>query len=113
MSYLVFGRPPSAGSGSETALLVSVLGSAIGGVGQALVSELGLPLSYLTIVPGSVTTSAGVASTRIEAGVQVGSRTFVTSIGTVRSAGQPAAGRRHHYRFTTLDPAGHASGGQV
>lgn len=102
VSYLVFGRPPSAGTGSEAALLVSVLGSAIGGVGQALVSELGLPLSYLTIVPGSVTTSAGVASTRVEAGVQIGNRTFLTlNAGLCEVLANQLPGAGIEYRFST------------
>ena len=101
VSFLVFGRPPSAGAGSETSLLVSLLGSAIGGVGQALVSELGLPLSYLTIVPGSVTTSAGVASTRIEAGVQVGNRTFLTlNAGLCEVLANQLPGAGLEYRFS-------------
>ena len=101
VSYLVFGRPPSVGTGNQTALLVSMLGSAIGGVGQALVSELGLPLSYLTIVPGTVTTSAGVASTRIEAGVQVGRRTFLTlNAGLCEVLANQLPGAGLEYRFS-------------
>jgi translocation and assembly module TamB len=100
VSYLVFGQPPSSGTASEASLLVSVLGSAIGGVGQALVSELGLPLNYLTIVPGSVTTSAGMATTRIEAGVQVGERTFFTlNAGLCEVLANQLPGAGVEYRF--------------
>jgi translocation and assembly module TamB len=101
VSVLVFGRLPSTGTGSESSLLASVLGSAIGGVGEALVSELGLPLSYLTIVPGAVNTSTGMATTRIEAGVQVGDRTFLTlNAGLCEIQANQIPGAGLEYRFS-------------
>jgi translocation and assembly module TamB len=87
VSYLLFGRPSfdlvAAGSGSrnELAILQSTLmGYAAGELGQGLVSTLGLPLDYLAIRPGAATQGDpfGFSSTRLEAGTQIGDRTFVT-----------------------------------
>jgi translocation and assembly module TamB len=86
VSYLMFGRPPTdlgqgAGGGRSEVVLAQALGSSIvGGVGQALVSGLGLPLDYLTIVPdaGRTQNALGVGTARLEAGAQLGEKTFLT-----------------------------------
>lgn len=86
VSYLMFGQPPASlsqagvGGRSEAMLAQAVGSSLVGGVGQALASELGLPLDYLTIVPGGGGSggSAGVSTARVEAGAQLGDRTFLT-----------------------------------
>ena len=86
-SYLMFGQPPSTLEGqgiasrqNETVLAQALGSSIVGGVGSALVSELGLPLDYFTIVPGVAQSgnAFGVTEARIEAGAQLGSRTFLT-----------------------------------
>lgn len=82
VSYLMFGQPPSNALSGNVGLS-SVGGSFISGVGQALASELGLPLSYLTINSGingrgTGQVSNGRNTTRLEAGAQLGDRTFLT-----------------------------------
>ena len=82
ISYLMFGVPPSSTGGNESQLgLTAVGGSFVTGVGQALASELGLPLSYLTIQTGAghvAGTPAGTSSARIEAGAQLTDKAFLT-----------------------------------
>jgi len=102
VSYLMFGRPPSAASRGQGAAQ-ALVGDIIGGVGQALVSELGLPLSYLTIVPGAAraNNSLGVSTARIEAGVQVGERTFLTvNAGLCEVLAQQLVGATLEYRLS-------------
>lgn len=86
VSYLIFGRPASdlapSGSGarSEQAILANAAASlAAGELEQTLVADLGLPLDYLAIRPGAGTAGdlLGVGSTRVEAGAQIGERTFL------------------------------------
>ena len=80
-SYLMFGTPsPDFGGGGLGSQAAVVFGGALGGVGQALASEIGLPLNYLTITPGtgSPTSRTGIAASRIEAGVQLSEKTFLT-----------------------------------
>ena len=80
-SYLMFGTPSpdfgGSGLGSQAAV---VAGGALGGVGQALANQLGLPINYITVTPGTgnPTSSTGIAASRIEAGVQIGEKTFLT-----------------------------------
>ena len=87
VSYLLFGRPSfelgasSAGTRSEQAVLQGaatlLAGRLAGQLEQTLVSDLGLPLDYLAIRPG--TTAGGlVGSARVEAGTRIGERTFLT-----------------------------------
>ena len=86
VSYLLFGRPSfdllgaATGTGSEQA----VLGGAVVGLGlslaagqlaQTLVANLGLPLDYIAIQPGAAGDLLG--TTRVEAGTQIGERTFL------------------------------------
>jgi translocation and assembly module TamB len=86
VSYLMFGMSPSqltqAGAGGErqSALLQTTLSGVAGGVGQSLISDLGLPLDYLTIVPGArrPNDALGLSTARVGAGVQIGDRTFLT-----------------------------------
>jgi translocation and assembly module TamB len=85
VSYMLFGRPPSdltqsQAGGGEMAVLQSTVGGVAGGFGQALLSDLGLPLDYLTLQTGSRRSSdaLGLSSARIGAGLQLGDRTFLT-----------------------------------
>jgi len=86
VSYLMFGMSPSqltqAGAGGErqNALLQTTLSGVAGGVGQSLISDLGLPLDYLTIVPGSrrPNDALGLSTARVGAGIQLSDRTFLT-----------------------------------
>ena len=81
VSYLMFGVPPSNTVGNETDLGMAVIGSIlVSGIGQALASELGLPVSYLTIQTGQSRTvgSTRTSTARIEAGAQLNERTFLT-----------------------------------
>jgi translocation and assembly module TamB len=86
VSYLLFGRPSfdllgaATGTGSEQA----VLGGAVVGLGlslaagqlaQTVVANLGLPLDYIAIQPGAAGDRLG--TTRVEAGTQIGERTFL------------------------------------
>jgi autotransporter translocation and assembly factor TamB len=81
-SYLVFGRAgaPDLGVGGVTSQLGVIGGSFLSGAGQALVNQLGLPINYLTITPGTgrATSNGGTSSARIEAGAQINERTFLT-----------------------------------
>jgi translocation and assembly module TamB len=82
VSYLMFGVPPSGAQGTSGDVGLNVVtGNLVSGVGQALASELGLPLSYLTIQTGSghvAGTPAGTSSARIEAGTQLSDKAFLT-----------------------------------
>ena len=85
VSYLLFGRPSAdlvaAGTGTrnETAILQGTLASlAAGELEQTLVGGLGLPLDYLAIRPAGMPGDAqGLSATRVEAGAQIGERTFL------------------------------------
>lgn len=83
VSYLIFGQPPSGltESGAGTAMgqvgLVSQAAAGIvGSLGQGLVSDLGLPLDYLTLTPGAG--RQGFQAARIGAGARIGDRTYLT-----------------------------------
>jgi translocation and assembly module TamB len=87
VSYLLFGRPPnelagstSGGPGGEIGILQSTVSGLAGEFGQSLISDLGLPLSYLTIQPGAAqpNDALGLSTARIGAGIQIGDRTFLT-----------------------------------
>jgi translocation and assembly module TamB len=85
VSYLLFGRPSfdllggAPGTRSEQAVLQGALagfaGMAAGQLEQT-VSELGLPIDYIAIRPGTAGDVLG--SMRVEAGSQIGRRTFLT-----------------------------------
>jgi translocation and assembly module TamB len=88
VSYLLFGRPSfdlvsgggAAGSLSELAIfqgaVVGLAGVLSGELEQTLVVGLGLPVDYIAIRPGGGSDIFG--GTRVEAGTQIGSRTFLT-----------------------------------
>jgi translocation and assembly module TamB len=86
VSYLLFGRPSFelVGSGggvrSEQAVLqgavAGLAGIAAGQLEQTLVADLGLPLDYIAIRPG--TSGDVLGTTRVEAGRQIGERTFLS-----------------------------------
>lgn len=89
VSYLMFGRPTfelesGPGATNERGLVATAVTSMAGTVSagilqQSLVTELGLPIDYLTIRPGAATSeSALLSGARIEAGKQISSRTFLT-----------------------------------
>lgn len=86
VSYLLFGRPSAelvtstTGPRNEVSILQSTLSSlAVGELEQTLVSGLGLPLDYLAIRPAGTDGDAfGLGATRVEAGTQIGERTFLT-----------------------------------
>jgi translocation and assembly module TamB len=93
VSYLLFGRPSfevlaAAGprGNEQTRILASAVASyAAGELEQTLVGDLGLPLDYLAIRPGETPVTggslglfSGFQSTRVEAGTQIGARTFLT-----------------------------------
>ena len=86
VSYLLFGRPSfdlvgaATGTGSEQAVLAGAvvglgLSVAAGQLAQTLAANLGLPLDYIAIHPGAAGDRLG--STRVEAGTQIGERTFL------------------------------------
>ncbi len=86
VSYLLFGRPSfellGGGTGvrSEQAVLqgavAGLAGIAAGQLEQTLVADLGLPIDYIAIRPG--TTGDVLGTTRVEAGRQIGERTFLS-----------------------------------
>jgi translocation and assembly module TamB len=86
VSYLLFGRPSfdllggAPGTGSEQAVLQGAIaglaGIAAGQLEQTLVADLGLPLDYIAIRPGTAGDVLG--TMRVEAGAQIGERTFLT-----------------------------------
>ena len=90
VSYLLFGRPSfdlSSGNGtaaptSEQAIfqgaMVGLAGALSGEIEQTLVTNLGIPVDYLAIRPGGGTVGDIFSSTRVEAGTQLGERTFLT-----------------------------------
>jgi translocation and assembly module TamB len=110
VSYLLFGRPSfdlvAAGSGSRNELAIlqsTIMGYAAGELGQGLVSTLGLPLDYLAIRPGAATQGDpfGISSTRLEAGTQIGDRTFVTlNAGLCEVRTSQLVGASVEYRLT-------------
>jgi translocation and assembly module TamB len=86
VSYLLFGRPSfdllggAPGTRSEQAVLQGAIaglaGIAAGQLEQTLVADLGLPLDYIAIRPGTAGDVLG--TMRVEAGAQIGERTFLT-----------------------------------
>ena len=90
VSYLLFGRPSfdlasgggTAGSSSEQAIfqgaMAGLAGVLSGELEQTLVTDLGLPVDYIAIRPGGGTVGDIFGSTRVEAGTQIGERTFLT-----------------------------------
>jgi translocation and assembly module TamB len=86
VSYLIFGRPSFelAGAGGGVRSEQAVLQGAVAGVAgiaasqleQTLVTDLRLPLDYIAIRPGMVGDVLG--TTRVEAGRQIGERTFLS-----------------------------------
>jgi translocation and assembly module TamB len=109
VSYLMFGQPPASlaqagvGGQSEAALAQAVGTSLVGGVGQALASELGLSLDYLTIVPGAPRpgSASGLGTARLEAGAQLGERTFLSlNAGLCEVRAAQLVGATLEYRLT-------------
>ncbi|HXY20563.1 MAG TPA: translocation/assembly module TamB domain-containing protein [Gemmatimonadales bacterium] len=96
VSYLLFGRPSfdlaSGGGGgggggtatstSEQAIfqgaMAGLAGALSGELEQTLVTNLGIPVDYIAIRPGGGTVGDIFSSTRVEAGTQLGERTFLT-----------------------------------
>ena len=93
VSYLLFGRPAfdlasGGGSGgtttgtSEQAIfqgaMAGLAGALSGELEQTLVTNLGIPVDYIAIRPGGGTVGDIFSSTRVEAGTQLGERTFLT-----------------------------------
>jgi translocation and assembly module TamB len=88
VSYLLFGRPSfdlSSGAGapgSEQAILqgalVGLAGVVSGELEQTLVTDLGIPVDYLAIRPGGGSVGDIFGNARVEAGTQIGERTFLT-----------------------------------
>jgi translocation and assembly module TamB len=88
VSYLLFGRPSfdlasGAGApGSEQAILqgalVGLAGVVSGELEQTLVTDLGIPVDYLAIRPGGGSVGDIFGNARVEAGTQIGERTFLT-----------------------------------
>lgn len=83
VSYLVFGQPPSGltdpGQGSaitQMGIGGQLAAGIVGSVGQGLVSDLGLPLDYLTVTPGAG--RQGFQAARIGAGARISDRTYLT-----------------------------------
>jgi translocation and assembly module TamB len=86
VSYLLFGRPSSellgGGTGvrSEQAVLqgavAGLAGIAAGQLEQTLVADLGLPIDYIAIRPGTAGDLLG--TLQVEAGRQIGERTFLS-----------------------------------
>jgi len=106
VSYLVFGQPPSglteSGSGSalgQVGLTSQVAAGIVGSVGQGLVSDLGLPLDYLTLTPGAG--RQGFQSARIGAGARIGDRTYLTlTAGLCEVVTSQLIGAGIEYRFS-------------
>ncbi len=90
VSYLLFGRPSfdQALSGAATvgtseqaiyqAAMAGLAGVVSGELEQTLVANLGIPVDYVAIRPGVGTAGDMFSSTRVEAGSQIGKRTFLT-----------------------------------
>jgi translocation and assembly module TamB len=116
VSYLLFGRPSfdlasggsTAGSGSEQAIfqgaMAGLAGVLSGQLEQTLVTDLGLPVDYLAIRPGGGTVADIFGSTRVEAGTQIGERTFLTLNAGLcqvsRGLSSQALGASVEYRLT-------------
>lgn len=88
VSYLMFGRPSfdlassgAFGSSSEQAVfqgaLVGLAGVLSGELEQTLVTDLGIPVDYIAIRTGGGSVGDIFGSTRVEAGKQIGERTFL------------------------------------
>ncbi len=111
VSYLLFGRPSfdlasGAGApGSEQAIfqgaLMGLAGVLSGELEQSLVADLGLPVDYLAIRPGGGSVGDIFGSARVEAGTQIGERTFLTlNAGLCQVVrGSQALGARVEYRL--------------
>jgi translocation and assembly module TamB len=90
VSYLLFGRAsfeqPSgvaatAGTSEQAifqAAMAGLAGVVSGELEQTLVANLGIPVDYVAIRPGAGTVGDIFGSTRVEAGSQIGKRTFLT-----------------------------------
>jgi translocation and assembly module TamB len=89
VSYLLFGRPSfdlasggTAVTSSEQAILEGAMAGLAGVVSgeleQSLVTNLGLPLDYFAIRPGGGTVGGIFSSAQVEAGTQLGERTFLS-----------------------------------
>lgn len=91
VSYLLFGRPSFdlASGGGSTAMSTSeqaVLQGAMAGLAgmvsgeleQTLVTSFGLPVDYIAIRPGAGSVGDMFTSARVEAGTQLGERTFLS-----------------------------------
>ena len=90
VSYLLFGRPSfdlAAGGGTATGTseqaifqgaMAGLAGALSGELEQTLVTNLGIPVDYLAIRPGGGSVGDIFSSTRVEAGTQIGERTFLT-----------------------------------
>jgi translocation and assembly module TamB len=88
VSYLLFGRPSfelASGAGAQSSeqtvfqgALVGLAGVLSGELEQTLVSDLGIPVDYLAIRPGGGSVGDIFGSARVEAGTQIGERTFLT-----------------------------------
>jgi translocation and assembly module TamB len=88
VSYLLFGRPSfdlaSGGGGTASLTELGMFQSAVAGLAgvlsgqleQTLVGSLGVPVDYIAIRPGYG--SDIFSGTRVEAGTQIGNRTFLT-----------------------------------
>jgi translocation and assembly module TamB len=116
VSYLLFGRPSadlvsagsSAGAHSEQAVLQGALAGLAGVVSgeleQTLVGDLGIPVDYIAIRPGGGSVGDIFGSTRVEAGTQIGERTFLTvNAGlcqVVRGLASQPLGASVEYRMT-------------
>ena len=90
VSYLLFGRPSfdlaTTGGGPATTSEQAILQGAMAGLAgvvsgeleQTLVTNLGIPVDYLAIRPGGGSVGDIFSSARVEAGTQIGERTFLT-----------------------------------
>jgi translocation and assembly module TamB len=116
VSYLLFGRPSfdqASGAGatmgtSEQAIfqaaMAGLAGVVSGELEQTLVANLGIPVDYVAIRPGGGTVGDIFSSTRVEAGSQIGKRTFITlNAGlcqVARGLSSQTLGASAEYRFT-------------
>jgi hypothetical protein len=60
----------------QVGLVSQAAAGIVGSLGQGLVSDLGLPLDYLTLTPGAG--RQGFQAARIGAGARIGDRTYLT-----------------------------------
>ncbi len=115
VSYLMFGRPSfdlasggAFGSSSEQAVfqgaLVGLAGVLSGELEQTLVTDLGIPVDYIAIRTGGGSIGDIFGSTRVEAGTQIGERTFlILNAGLcqgTRGLSPQALGASVEYRLT-------------